>query len=215
MTGAEFLAYVKRKFKRTDKDTEIYQATTDIIADIRLRILAEDYKEEAHTVGITSLGDFKIALPSDFGHIIGSVTVTDPATDEDFLPLNKISKQEYDELYGTRLTTNPDTGVPRDFCVYGKQLYIGPVPDKITYKYNINYSTEAYTEVTAATDPVPFSDRFRNVLRAGVLKEMHNGLENYAEAAYWEKEYEAGGERIAKNDADNVSDHSSIRYNGI
>ena len=80
-TGAEMLAYVKRKFKRPDKDTEIYEAATDTIADMRLQILSEDYKEEAYISGISSLGDYRIALPSDFGHIIGDVTVTDTGDD--------------------------------------------------------------------------------------------------------------------------------------
>jgi hypothetical protein len=79
----------------------------------------------------------------------------------------------------------------------------------------MNYTTEPYTEVTAATDPVPFSEKYRNVLRCGVLKELHEGLENFDEAKYWQGEYEAGGEKILQNDKDNISDRGNVVYNGV
>ena len=57
MTGAEWKAYVLKKFKRNDKDTELFQATTDTIADMRLQFDSEDYKEEAMLQGLL-LGDY-------------------------------------------------------------------------------------------------------------------------------------------------------------
>jgi hypothetical protein len=215
MNGQEFRDYVVQKFKRTDKDTEIYQATTDIIADIRLRLKSENYKEEAYSVGITSLGEYRISLPTDFGHLIGDITVVDVDTDDVYPPLKKISKQVYDAKYGDRLLSDEDESIPQEYCIYGNQIYLGPVPDKITYKYQMNYTTEPYTEVTASTDPVPFSEHYRNVLRCGVLKELHEGLENFDEAKYWQGEYEAGGEKISQNDKDNIADRGNVAYNGV
>ena len=217
MTGAEFLAYVKRVFIRTDKDSEIYEATTDTIADIRLQLKSEDYKEEAYIAGITTLGDYRITLPSDFGHIIGNVTLVDN-TGVSERTLNKISKQSYDEKYGDRLyttTSNIEDGYPADFCIYGGQLFIGPVPDAITYRYYINYTTEAYTEVDASTDPVPFTDRYRVMLRAGVLAEVYAGLEFFDEANYWRQFYVDGLVKLKKNQDENIADMQSAAYNGI
>lgn len=218
MTGAEFLAYVKRKFIREDKDTEIYQATTDIIADIRLQSMSEDYKEEAYSTGISTLGEYKLGLPTDFGHLIGDITLIDVDSNSACGTLKKISKQRYDEKYSERLLgdyADMGSGEPYEYCIYGKQLFLGPVPDKTTYKYQFNYTTEDYTEVDASTDPVPFSDKYRNYLRAGVLAELHDGLENFEEAQYWRQMYIDGLNKIYFNDTTNTMDSVGASYSGV
>jgi hypothetical protein len=218
MTGQEFRDYVVRKFKRTDKDTELYEATTDVISDMRLQFLSEDYKEEAYSSGISAIGEYKLGLPSDFGHMIGDVTVTDTADDEDYWTLRKISKAEYDDRFPERLLTNTgkmDTATPRYYCIFGRQIFVGPVPDKTTYRYQFNYTTEDSEDITLATDPVPFTDRYRNILRAGVLAELFDGLENYEEASYWRTMFLDGLSKIAVNDDTNTNDDDPIAYGGI
>jgi hypothetical protein len=217
MDGASFLAYVKRVFKRTDKDTEIYEATTDVISDIRLQLKTEDSKEEAYIAGISTLGNYRIALPSDFGHIIGNITIVDESNGYTSV-LNKISKNTYDEKYSDRLNatlSQVDYALPTEFCVYAEQIYIGPVPDKITYKYYINYTTEYTTEVTALTDPLPFADKYRSTLRSGVLAELYSGLEFFDEASYWKGLYNEGLMKIKMNDDDNISNKEGVAYCGI
>lgn len=216
MTGTEFRTYVINKFKRDDKDTELYQATTDIIADMRLQFNSEDYKEEAYASGIAALGEYKMALPSDFGHIIGNVSITDSASNQDYGQLVKVSKDKYDELTTDRLlTSGQNFGVPQYFCIYGKELFISPVPDKTTYRYHLNYTTEDFTEITAATTNVPFSNQYRNILRCGVLAELYDGMENFDEANYWRTMYTAGLLKIKQNDDGNVQDDESVCYRGI
>jgi len=217
MTGTEFLAYVKRVFKRTDKDTEIYEAVTDTIADMRLQLKSEDYKEEAYIAGIVTLGEYKIALPSDFKHIAGDITIVDNAGG-DFRTLTKISKQTYDEKYGDRLYTaigDVNTGYPTEYCIYAEQIYIGPVPDATTYKYYINYTTEDYVEISGSTTSVPFTDRYRAIVRAGTLSEMYQGLEAFEEANYWRSSYVDGLVKINKTDVQNIADSDAVAYNGI
>ena len=214
MTGTNFLAYIKRKFIRTDKDTECYEAMTDIIADIRLRTDSEDYKEEAYISGISTLGDYRIALPSDFGHILGEISVIDSSSDQNYGTIMKISKEKYDTLYGDRLLTNYNDGVPKHFCIFAEQIYIGPVPDSTSYRYQINYTTENYTEMTSDAE-IPFTDRYRNIIRAGVLMELHDGLENYEESNYWRVIYNDGVEKIIKNYNDNIDDNQPLEYAGI
>jgi len=217
MTGSDFYTYVLKKFKRTDKETECYQAMTDTISDMRLQIVSEDYKEEAYNVGIDTDGEYRIALPADFSHLIGRVTVVDP-DNNDVRTLSKISKEEYDIIYGERLfdaVGDMDTALPKVFCIFGGQIYLGPVPDKLTYKYQINYSTEDSTEITSATTTVPFATKYRNILRAGVLSELHDGLENFQEAQYWRQLYIEGLSKINSNDLDNIRDESNVSYNGV
>lgn len=217
MTGSDFATYVKRVFKRTDKDTEIYEATTDVIADIRIQLKTEDYKEEAYVAGISTLGEYKIGLPSDFGHIIGNITLVDDVNGLS-KSLNKISKQEYDRKYSDRLHTalsDVNDGIPEDFCIYGKQIFIGPVPDLTSYKYFLNYTTEDFSEITSVTSSVPFTDRYRNTLRSGVLAELFAGLEQFDEANYWRELFNAGLLKLKMNEDENISDESGVAYNGI
>lgn len=217
MDGLSFLNYVKRIFKRTDKDTEIYEATTDTIADIRIQMKTEDYKEDSFVTGISTLGYYTIDLPTSFGHLIGNVTIVDDASGYTKV-LNKISKQTYDEKYGDRLHTDSadvNDDIPEDFCIYSGKIYLGPVPDLTTYKYHINYTTEAFAEVTAATDPVPFTNKYRRTLRAGVLADIYGGLEMFDESAFWEGEYNKGLIKLKANDDDNISNEEGVTYHGI
>ena len=218
MTGSEFYAYVLNKFKRTDKEDEVYEAITDVIADMCIQFYPEDFKEEAALTGTITLGDYRLPVPSDFGHLIGDVSITDTAQDSRYHPLIKISKTQYDALYVDRLfssTASMTLSRPQHYCLYGNQIYLGPVPDKTTYQYQINYTTIGFETVTSATDPVKFTDKYRNILRSGVLAELHNGMENYDEASYWKDEYLKGLSKIAANDETNISDNSGVIYNGI
>lgn len=221
MTGAEFLAYVVRKFIRTDKSTELYEATTDTISDMHIRFRPEDYKEETYVSGISTVGEYQIALPSDFGHIIGTLSLIDTDDDTQYNNLNKISKQTYDAKYTDRLlssTGNMNLSTPIDFCLFAGQIYVGPVPDKITYRYQMNYTTENTAEITSVTDPVPFTSelRHRNILRNGVLFELHDGMENFEEAAYYKNLYLHGLEGLVEMERANISGISeNVIYNGI
>lgn len=217
MTGSQFKDYVLRVFKRTDKSTEIYDATTDVIADIRLQIKADDYKEEAFVTGISTLGEYRIALPSDFGHLIGDITVLDD-TGNYVNTLHKINKSTYDEKYGDRLFSNlaqVDKTIPQDFCIFAGQIYLGAVPDKTTYQYHMNYTTEAFATITDATAVVPFTARYRNTLRAGVLGELYMGMEQFDEASVWIQKFNEGVLKIKANDDDNMSNDELVAYHGI
>ena len=218
MTGLQFKEYVIAKLKRLDKDTEIYQATTDIVADMRIRHPFEDYKEESTTSSITTLGDYELPLPADFGYLLGHVGINDGNPEQDFLPLAKISKAEYDRLYPDRLFTDKNLvnkSRPARYCIYANKIYLGPVPDKLTYIYTINYSTEEFEEIDADTTEVPFTDRYRNVLRSGVLKEVFNGMENYDESTYWESEYLKGLTLMVDRENANTASSSGIQYRGL
>ena len=218
MLGSDFYAYVLRKFKREDKETEFYEACTDVIADMRLQYLSEDYKEEAYITGINTLGDYRIALPSDVGHVMGEIEILDTENNTTYTPLRRISKTDYDRKYTDRLSdnfANMNSSVPREFCIYANQLYLGPVPDKTSYSYNINYTTEDFTEITPTTVDVPYSGKYRNVLRSGVLAELYNGMEEFEEGEFWQNKFLEGLGKIATNDTDNVADTASVSFSDI
>lgn len=219
MSGTEFLAYVLRVFKREDKNTEAYEAMSDMIAQIKYDTKLEVVKEEAYVTGITTLGEYRIALPNDFQNLIGNVTIIEP-NDNQSGYLTKISKQEFDSKYADRLFSsysNTYSGKPHDFCIYANQIYLGPVPDDTDYKYQINYSTNDTSAISSSTMSVPFTDSYieRNILRAGVLAELYEGMENYEEAQYWRQKFFDGKEGMVNKDLDNTTNNKTVMYRDI
>lgn len=220
MTGSEFLAYVKKVFERTDKDTEIYEATTDIVVDMRLRLMSDDYMTISSDLNSgMSVDDYVLDVPSDFGHLVTpGVLVRDTAADDVYTPLKKILKGVYDEIYQDvyhATGSNRNSGIPYHYAYYGRKLYIGPAVDKSTYEFKINYTTNGVTDITSSTDPVPFTDQYRRVVRDGVLMMMYKMLENFVEADRFEVDYERGLSKIERNDHDNIDSAFNIAYNGF
>lgn len=218
MTGAETLTYIKSILKRTDKDAEVYESITDVIMDMRLRFHSEDFKAISSNLAITTIGDHSVALPSDFGHLIGDPVLRDNAADQEYNPPKKISIQTYFDKYGATYNTavgNRLTGTPIEYCIYGGNILVGPAVDKTSYVLKIAYTTENETAVTSVTANVPFTDRYRKTVRYGVLREMYLLLENYQEAEVWGNLYESDLQKIVNNDQSNVRDDMMIAYNGV
>lgn len=222
MDGASFLTYVKRQFKRTDKDAELYECITDTVADMRLRMVSDDYSIVSTTLSAdpsSAIGTYMLTLPDDFGHLaVDNVLIRDTASDDTYKPLGKISKATYDEKYTENYSSNTSdrlTGIPCFFAVYGGKLYIGPSMDKSTYEFKINYSTNGLDAITSVTDPVPFATKYRKVLRDGTLMMAYRLLENFDEASVWEAEYEKGLAKIINNDNYNRSDREPMRICGV
>lgn len=218
MTGANFLLYLKRTFKRTDKDTELYEAITDTVFDMRLRFYPEDFKTRSSALtGCTAAGEYQLTLPTDFGHLIGEVSMKDDSVEQDYPPLSKINIETYDRLYPDRMldSTDRDTGVPRHFCLYGGYIFIGPCVDGTNYKFYINYTQEDATDIAAGTVSVPFTDNYREVVKQGSLMRIKNDLELYEEAQVHERLYEQGIAKIAANDELNSNAVESVRYSGV
>lgn len=213
MTGAEFETYLLESFKRDDKSTEIFNALTDVIMDIKLQMNSEDFKTERCTAEISVAGNYTFAAQSNFGHLIGDVTLVNPAGGS--WPLIKVSKPIYDAYYPSQHETNPVTGSPRHYCVFGKTFYIGPTPDLTTYKYQYNYTTEAATAITSATSSVPFCDRYRQYVKDMVLARLYLDLDDDEKATKYLQLGAAGLLKIINNENNNVEAPTFIRYSGV
>jgi hypothetical protein len=218
MDGAALLAYILRTFKRTDKDTELYEAITDTVIDMSLRFYPEQHKTRSSALtGCTTVGDYSLTLPTDFGHLIGDVTMIDATNQQKYNPLRQISIEGYDRLYPDRTldAAYRVTGVPQHYCLYGGSILVGPVVDQTYYEFYINYTEENITAIVAGTTDVPFSTNYREVVKAGALMRIYNDLEMYQEAQIQENKYENGIAKIAANDELNSNATSSIVYSGI
>lgn len=177
MTGSEFYDYVVKTFKRTDKSSEVYDAITDTVSDMCERMEFEETKVEGYTTsGISSLGDYKIDLPSDFGRMIGDVRWSDQ---DNSRTLTRLSKQEFNDKFGDLDGDDPMDGEPTHYCVFGNQILFGPVPDDTTYEYQIDYSTFLADAVTSSTTEVLFTDKARECVKFGTLARLFEVVEMF------------------------------------
>src|SRR6266850_7041705 len=143
MSGVNWEAYVLRSFKRTDKRSELFEATNASIAEIRRRFrTSRDEKETVITDTIDTLGEYKLNVESDFGLMISDVYLRDPANGAF---LTKITKARYDEKYGRWGTSAAERNIPREYCLFGGQILLGPIPDSVNYVYVISYGISNIT----------------------------------------------------------------------
>lgn len=188
MSGSELHDYIVRTFKRTDKTAEVYDAITDTVMDMCEEFGFEENKVEAYTaVGISALGDYKIDLPDDFGHLLGDVRWTDQ---DDSGTLNKLSKQQFNEKFPEQDCDDPDDGEPTDYCIFRKQLLIGPVPDRTTYEYQIDYAKFLADPVTSVSSDVMFTDNARECVKFGALARLYEVMEEWDNADRYSQKYD-------------------------
>lgn len=220
MTGLEVYNYFLQVFKRTDKSAEVYTSMADTVMDMRSRMVSDEHSSVSSALaGIVSIGDYQLDIPADFGHLIGDVLIRDTASDFSYLPLNKISKEEFDIKYSQITSTavgNRQTGVPVDYCFFGRNILVAPAVDKTTYEFKINYTTEDLPIYTASTATIPFTPQFREVLRAGMLYRMFFEMGLNTESDRWAMFYADGINKITSNDENNTQGSSvNIQYQGI
>lgn len=211
MTGSEWQAYVLRcGFRRTDKDAELYEATTDTIQDMRRRFMFDEAEEEKNTTDtISVLGDFKLDLESDFGLLLG-VIVQDGTS---AVNLKQLSKKKFDEFYPD-INVNSNSGFPKHFCIYAGQIYIGPIPDSTSYTYRKSYSLRAGA-ITSSSTGVPFTDLYRDILVEGVLSRLYEGLQQYDLAAAHGAIFESKLKHAVRRETENAIPPGSVVYNDL
>lgn len=191
MSGSDFYDYVIRTFKRTDKSTEVYDAINESIAEIRRTIrTAREETETDTTDTISVLGDYRIDVESDFGMFVSDVFIRDSSNGEYLVP---ISKSLFDILYSRWGTAASERDRPRNYCLFGNQILLGPVPDVTSYTYVVSYTKENYGAVSSVTTSVPFTKLdYREILKHGVLWRLYKLVENDDQAgaykAFWDNE---------------------------
>jgi len=189
LDGSNWEAYVLRVFRRTDKSLQLFDETNAAISEIRRKFTTQrDEKETTFTDVISTLGEYRLDVESDLGLMVSDVFVQD--TNDGFY-LDPISKQEYDRRYSIWGNTASDRDRPRHYCLYGGQILLGPIPDRIDYTYKTSYGRANLTPVTAASDSIPYTtEEWKEGLRWGTLYRLYAGLENDDQAgkykAFWD-----------------------------
>ena len=206
------MAYVKQVFKRTDKDTEIYNAITDSVYDFRRRLKVDEAEVETEvTTNISVLGNFKIALETNLGLLNGNIVLLDGTNSH---TLRKVTKAQYDELYPNQSASGVSKSRPVHFCVYAGYFWIGPVPDSISYDYKLNY-TKRGGSISSGTSEVPFTNLYRDILRDAVLFRVFAGLEHDDQAQKYKALYENALKEIEAREERNREAVENVCYQGI
>lgn len=190
MNVVNFKTYVKQILIRTDKDTEIVQAYNDAIIAVAAKMPHGAYKYQSYLPLVAQQEDYP--LPSTIVHLLHPVKLLEgTGTNDSGWPLNRLTKQEYDEEYPNPNRASPSiTGVPTDYCIYSGSILIGPLPETGTDDYLEIDWTKVPTDISGDSETPALPDYWREVLRQMVLKRIYEGLELFQEAQYWRSLYE-------------------------
>lgn len=196
MILSDFKTYVKQTFKRTDKDTEITQATGDTLKDIAARHSFEVLKMQSYVN--TQIGIEDYPLPSNLLHLHHPIRLLyGTTTSDDGKPLEQLTKAEYDLYESNPNRTSPPTGEPWGYTVWANGLLLTNVPDKTTYLIEINWGKDI-TVPSASGDTVgPFLARWDETIKWGVLSRLYEAMEFFDLADKFASWYEVGKPIIA------------------
>lgn len=188
INGSELYDYIIRTFKRTDKSQEVYDEITNTLTDMCERMGFEENKVESYTTsGITSIGDYKIDLPANFSRLIGDVRWSDG---DDSWTLTKLSKRQFNEMFPDPDGNDPIDGEPTHYCLFGKKILLGPVPDSMSYTYMLDYAKFLDNSITSLSTDVMFTDNARECIKYGTLARLFESIEEFDKGGRYAQKYE-------------------------
>lgn len=188
LSGPDLYAQFLRTFKRTDKETEFYDALTDTVQELLRRYQFDEVTTSAtFTDTISSLGEWRLDGNANVGLLAGDVVLLDGGNS---YPLFKVTPSEFDRRYPNPDYVSSDRGTPQVWTYRGGQVWIGPIPDSVSYTYKIAQSARLNADITATTESVPLSATYRELLKAGCLHRVFESMEAYDKSEYWRGKFE-------------------------
>lgn len=187
MELSDFLTYVRRDFKRTDKDQEITDAYNAMIIWVASIIPHGNYKYQSYLTTVVGQEDYP--LPSNLMHLIHPIRLLlgSGSSDSGF-QLEHLTKEEYDRRQSNPNRSSPSTGRPGIYCIYSRSILLDSIPDLATYILEINWSKRP-TTLSADSDTPALGSEWDEVLKWGVLERSYAGLGMLQEANYWASLY--------------------------
>lgn len=207
MTRLEFLTYVTNVFKRTDKNTEIYEALNETIKDIATREKFHEYSFQSYTACVAAQEDYP--LPTTLLQIKHPIRLVEgTATGDSGWNLTKLSKEEYDFREPNPNRTGPSTGRPTAYCVYSNSILVTPIPDQ-AYLLEINWGNVP-SSLASNDDSPAYLNIWDEVIKHGALFRMFSLVGAFTEANYWRALYETGILRMIDYNRDKSGGHVII-----
>jgi len=205
MTVVNFLAYVKRVLKRTDKDVEILEAENETLSDIASRHDFEAYMFQSWVPCVVKQEDYP--LPTDLLHLQHPIRLLEgTGTNDKGWNLKWLTKAEYDAKEPNPHRTSPSDSEPSCYTVYSDSILLYPIPDSTDYLIEINWG-KVPTTLSGDSDTSSFKAVWDEVVKHGTLFRMFASLELYQEAEYWRALYEQGIAKMIDRDMDKKRSH--------
>jgi len=172
----QFYSYVLRTFKRTDKETEVYEAYNETIKHLANLKGMEGLKFQSWIPTVVGQEDYP--LPSTLCHVIHPVRFIEAADQESGYPLNKRTKEWWSAAYPNPNITNTSNltkGRPADYCVFSNSLLLGPAPDKTTYIIELDWA-KLPTSQDADSDIHQLGTDWDEVIKYGALARLYESV---------------------------------------
>lgn len=187
MQLSDFVIYVLLDLVRTDKNTQLIQGYNDMIMWVATHMPFGNYKFQSYVN--TSIGVEDYPLPADLIHILHPIRFLEGSgTNDSGYEMNHLSKQEYDFKWPNPNRTSPPTDKPYDYCIYSRSILVGPVPDKITYLFEINWSKRV-TDMSEDADVPSIGSEWDEIFKFGTLERVYAGMGQLDKANYWGGKY--------------------------
>lgn len=175
--------YIRRDFKRTDKDTEITQAINDSILWISSLIPYGNYKFQSWIYTAIDREDY--GLPSNLIHLIHPIKWIEGAGSSDpGYPMLHITKEQYDVREANPNRTNPSGGRPTAYCIFSRCILVTPIPDRADYVLEIMWSRRPIS-LSASGDLPDLGSEWDEVIKHAALEKLYAGMGMLQEANYW------------------------------
>ena len=192
LTISNLYTYVLRTFKRTDKSSEFIDFYNDTVRDIASRRPFGNYKFQSYVSLVEGQEDY--ILPCDLEFLIHPVKYIEGSSSNDYgWPLNKISKQEYDERYINPNRTSPsNTSQPKEYCVYSRSILVGPIPNSDAANgglLEMDWSKKPAT-LSGDNDSPLLCVTWKEILKYGILFRLYDSMEQFDIGDMWRKKYE-------------------------
>jgi len=195
MTRTEFLTYIKRTFKREDKDTELIDALNDTLYDMSTRY---DFQVSQTETEITlNDSDYKYDYPSGYAFLISNLKYIDSGGGG--RTLNQLTKEQFDDKYPDISSSNADKGDPIDYTIYGNEIFIAPYLQTVTTQKLYISGSNVASELGESDSP-DYEDRFREVIKFGTLYRAYSDLDLDDKAAKYKNLYDEGMEKMINID---------------
>jgi len=186
MTRIDFYTYIINAFKRTDKDTEIYTAYNNTIVHLSNLKPLIGRKFTSWIPSKVDRPDYPI--PCNLCHVFHPVRIIESLSSSNGYPMNKLARDVFMEKYPNQKSTDPtriSRGMPVDYTIYSDQIWTGPLSDKDSYIFELDWAKKG-TPQNYASDIHELGDEWDEVIKYGTLARLYEDIGLTSEAdRYW------------------------------
>lgn len=192
-TFLEFQTAVKEIYKRTDKDTEIARAINEAYMEMVATIDPKKQQDQIYKPVVADREEYPI--PNNvlrINHPVRLLTITGSNQSSESVPLDFITKDEYDELEPNPNAPTIEGGTPSKYTLFKNSILLHPIPSQSNKWYiEVNIGGQA-TRLEADSDESVFQETWDETVKAGALSRAYAVIEAWDEVERWATIYRYG-----------------------